>query len=67
MIGRGQVPYAPKGKPQNRPLSAVNTGLMEVQKLDPPYLPDNFGHHKNAGSGHSEPTKSHHPKRLAFC
>ena len=58
MIGRATVSAHPKGKPQDSPTEALNMGLTEDQKRDPPSLPENCGHHKQAGSGPSHHTNS---------
>ena len=58
MIGRATVSAHPKGKPQDSPTEALNMGLIEDQKRGPPSLPENCGHHKQAGSGHSHHTNS---------
>lgn len=48
-------------------IEAFTTELMEDKKRDPPSLPDNCGHHKQAGSGTSHATTSQHPIIQGLC
>ena len=61
-IGRYRVPFHPRGRPQDTPLEALTTGLIE-DKRDAPSHPGNSGHHKLPGSGPCHHTNSQHPKR----
>ena len=67
LICRARGPSPERGKPQEPPFEALTTGLTEDQKRDPPSLPYNCGHHKQAGTGPSHHTTSQSPKRERAC
>ena len=56
-----------KWDPSNRPPEDLTRGFPEDQKWDPPSLPYNCGHHKQAGTGPTHHTTSQHPKRRKAC
>ena len=58
-----RLPWTIWVKPQVTPLEDFTTGLMEDHKIHTPYLPENWGHHKRAGSGLNHHKYSHCHKR----
>ena len=63
----GQHPFPPRVKPQVTQHEEIIRGILEDHKRDTPYLPDNWGHRKIAGSGPNHHSNSQCQKTQSLC
>jgi len=64
---QGQMPYTARVKPQVTPFEVLSSVLTEDHKRDTLYLPDNWGHHKSAGSGPNNHSNCQWQMRSSLC
>ena len=66
-IVRARVWSPPRVEPQVTVVEDLTPGLMEDHKRDTPYLPDNWGHQKIAGSSPNNHSNCQCQKRQCLC